>query len=696
MTARPCLRAALIGAALAATFGLAPAAQAASAGQRELVVRTVPPLPHVRFTLDGASFSSNAAGIARIAATSGRAHRLTVVDPGRIENGVRATFSRWDDDAFQPTRTVDLSKTTELQVGFEVAYLVRFSFADLHGHAVSATRVRSVTLSSTLGSRVHFTPGHALWLPGGRVARRLDGLEQTRIRYAVETVVVDGSNVVHHAQQRFYPADTHSFRSTLLLYSARITARDVLFHRPAGTALVLAYPNGHKTRLPLDASGVYLPALARGTYGLRAVAHGFSPAVPLSVSKNQVIALRVVTVLDISVVLGLAVLGTAVLVLARRPELRVRLRALCRKRAWLAAATMAVVSFGASSLTRPAAAAVISPAATPTPVLAYYYIWYDHRSWRRAKIDYPLLGRYSSDDVAVLRTHVAWAQWAGLDGFLVSWKSTPTLDRRLAKLVRVADAAHFKLALVYEGLDFQRRPLPVRRIRADLEAFAARWRRDPAFDLFGRPVVVWSGTWKFTPAAVAAVTSAVRPELSVLASERSVAGFERLRTAVDGDAYYWSSVDPAKDRAAGQKLEEMAAAVHRTGGLWIPPVAPGFDARLIGGHRIVARREGETLRNELDAAQQSSPDALGLISWNEFSENSEVEPSVKFGRSTLDTLRDLLRVGVTASGDFDSSDAPATNIGYGVPLLVGIGLIVAAGAGAVVWRREVRRVASRA
>lgn len=695
MTARPCLCAALIGAALAATWGLAPAAQAAVAGRHELVVRTVPPLPHVRFTLGGASFSSNAAGVVRIPVAGSGPHRLTVLDPGTIEKGVRATFARWGDDAFQPTRTVDLSKTSELEVGFEVAYLVHFSFADLHGHTVSPKRVRSVTLSSTLGSRVRFRPGQALWLPGGRVARRLDGLDQTRIRYAVETVVVDGANVVHHAQQRFYPAETHSFRSRLLLYSARITVRDVLFHRPAGTALVLAYPNGRKTRLPLDADGVYLPALARGTYGLRAVAHGFSPAVPLSVSKNQVIALRVVTLLDMSVVLGAGLLTTAILVLARRPWLRARLRSLCRKRAWPAAAAVAAIALGVPHLTRPATAAVVSPAAAPTPVLAYYYIWYDHRSWRRAKIDYPLLGRYSSGDVAVMRKHVAWAKAAGLDGFLVSWKSTSTLDRRLASLVQVADAAHFKLALVYEGLDFRRRPLPVRQVRADLEAFAARWRRDPAFDLFGRPVVVWSGTWRFTPAAVASVTRAVRPELYVLASERSVAGFERLRTAVDGDAYYWSSVDPATDVAAGQKLDAMAAAVHRAGGLWFPPAAPGFDARLIGGHRVVARRDGQTLRDELDAAQQSSPDAIGLISWNEFSENSEVEPSVRFGRTTLDTLRDLLRVRVAASGDFDSSDAPITNIGYGVPLLVGIAFIVAAGAGAMVWRREMRRVAGR-
>ena len=43
---------------------------------------------------------------------------------------------------------------------------------------------------------------------------------------------------------------------------------------------------------------------------------------------------------------------------------------------------------------------------SPIPVLAYYYIWFDPGSWDRAKTDYPALGRYSSDEPAVMRTHI--------------------------------------------------------------------------------------------------------------------------------------------------------------------------------------------------------------------------------------------------------------------------------------------------
>src|SRR5919199_521321 len=154
-------------------------------------------------------------------------------------------------------------------------------------------------------------------------------------------------------------------------------------------------------------------------------------------------------------------------------------------------------------------------AADPPPLFAYYYIWFNPSSWNRAKIDYPTLGRYSSDDIAVMRKHVAWAKSAGIDGFLVSWKHTETLDRRLAKLIRVADSMHFKLGIVYQGLDFRRNPLPATRVAADLRLFRQRYARDRAFSYFSKPIVIWAGTWKFTTAQIASVVRAQRSKLSI-------------------------------------------------------------------------------------------------------------------------------------------------------------------------------------
>jgi hypothetical protein len=307
-----------------------------------------------------------------------------------------------------------------------------------------------------------------------------------------------------------------------------------------------------------------------------------------------------------------------------------------RRRALLVLALVLTASAAGAGGSAHAAAA-----GTPIPTWAYYYIWYTATSWNRAKIDYPQLGRYSSDEPSVMRTQIRLAKQAGIDGFIVSWKSTPTLNRRLALLARLAAREHFHLSVIYQGLNFARRPLPVVRIGHDLGYFVRRFAPMPAFQGAGRPLVIWSGTWEFSARDLASVTSRYRDRLQILASERSPADYEAKAAAFDGDAYYWSSVNPDTFPGYVAKLTAMSRAVHRSGGRWIAPAAPGFDGHLVGHPTVVARKGGDTLRREVAAAERSNPDAVGLISWNEFSENSQVEPSHRYGATALKVLADL-------------------------------------------------------
>ena len=345
----------------------------------------------------------------------------------------------------------------------------------------------------------------------------------------------------------------------------------------------------------------------------------------------------------------------------------------------------------AAALLAVAPAARAATGSTPIPMLAYYYIWFNPSSWDRAKRDYPLLGRYSSDEQRVMQTHIRWAKAAGIQGFLVSWKDTPVLDRRLTKLVNAANAEHFKLGIVYQGLDFYRRPRPIGAIASDLDYFTRRFARDPAFRIYRKPLVIWSGTWEYSPAQIAAVTRARRDKLLLLASERNADDYARKASAVDGDAYYWSSVNPRTYPSYPTKLRELSDAVHSRGGLWIAPAAPGFDARMIGGTKIVARDNGATLRRELDAASRSNPDAFGLISWNEFSENSHVEPSRRYGRRALQVLADVRHARVPAAPEVDSSEPGPSDASSGVPLAAGLGGLLAIGLALIAWRTR-RRV----
>ncbi len=344
----------------------------------------------------------------------------------------------------------------------------------------------------------------------------------------------------------------------------------------------------------------------------------------------------------------------------------------------------------ASPATAPSSAATAGQAAVPVPVLAYFYIWFDPSSWNRAKIDYPALGRYSSDDVTIMRRQISLAKKAGIDGFLVGWKEAPHLDHRLAALVKAARQAHFKLGLVFQGLDFSRKPLPMTQVRRSFAYFTAHYAKNPAFDLFGKPVVIWSGTWMYTRKQMASVTSKYGDRLTILASEKHPDDYKAVAGLFAGDAYYWSSVDPLTTPGYEQKLQAFAETVHREGGLWFAPAAPGFDARLIGGSRVIPRRDGETLKRSMEAALSSSPDAIAVISWNEYSENTMVEPSRKYGSTALKVIAAIQHADAGAIPNFDSSGPPGFSSGPSQLLIPGAMVLVLVMSATVIVLRTTR------
>jgi hypothetical protein len=290
------------------------------------------------------------------------------------------------------------------------------------------------------------------------------------------------------------------------------------------------------------------------------------------------------------------------------------------------------------------------------PVLAYYYMWFSSSSWAHAKTDLPSLGAYTSTDPAIIRQEVAWAKESGVDAFIVSWKSTPSLNLALSELVAECHSQGLKLVLIYEGLDVNRNPIPTATVSADLTSFAAQYGSDPAFDLFGKPAVVWSGSWRFSDADIASVRSQVGApdKMLLLGSEKSASAYQARATLFDGDAYYWSSADPLTTPGYQKHLTQLSAAVHAAHGLWLAPASVGFDARLNGGTTVVDRRNGATLTAAWSDALASSPDAVALISWNEYTENSYVEPSRNYGTRYLDVLSLL----TGASGPVTTASLP--------------------------------------
>jgi hypothetical protein len=289
-----------------------------------------------------------------------------------------------------------------------------------------------------------------------------------------------------------------------------------------------------------------------------------------------------------------------------------------------------------------------------------------------------------------MRKHVDEAMSAGITGFMVSWKSTDSLNSRLATLRDIAEEKGFTLGITYQAQDFNRAPLPPEQVKADLIEFADKYAADPVFHVLGgKPIVAISGTWNYSPDQLRDIIAPVASRLTVLASEKSSADYLRIAGVVSGDMYYWSSPDPVSTPGYETRLQDMATTVQSHCGLWMAPVAPGFDARDIGGKTVVDRRNGATLRTSWQAAAQTHPDIMGIISWNEFSENTYIEPSTSYGTRYLDVLRGLTGAPPPSDVTGDSSEPQGMGSGSRAALTAtGVGIFMVSVTVMGVWRRR--------
>ncbi len=282
-------------------------------------VQVTPFIPDVGFMLDGRKFYTNDEGLATIEINKYGTYRLTVLADEYEHPSQRIELGRWTEEIYKPYQDIKVPTNKVIQVGLNVFQIFSMDFVDLDGEEVDPSRVTEFTIRSLQGDVFVLNDGEPRWFPASRTARRLTGLEETKLYYSILNVIVDGSNVVNQSQQRFYTSAGGNLTIELILYSLQVNAKDGLFGTPIGESLLLEFPDGRIEEFPLDDQGsVKIDSLARGTYFMRiSGVKGIDNRIPVSLSRDQNVNMKVITYLDITVfgvlgfifVLGLLLYG---------------------------------------------------------------------------------------------------------------------------------------------------------------------------------------------------------------------------------------------------------------------------------------------------------------------------------------------------------------------------------------------------
>ncbi|MGZ6272898.1 MAG: hypothetical protein ACXWM8_01200 [Candidatus Limnocylindrales bacterium] len=281
--------------------------------------RTVPAQPDLRFTLGTETALTGPDGVAALPVPKTGAYQLTVdLNPDISATAtVKASFVRWLDNVYTANRAIDVVGPATFVMGIRVAYRATIQYVDLNSQPVDPTIISQARFSTGTGTDDIVlnsqTGGKDVWWTAAAAVRFSTSLTASPTTYRALSVTIHGAEVVNRGQQAWTPTQNGIWTIQLLLYSMTVQTRDALFGTPVGGQLKLTYPDGVAVQERVDSAGrITFANLPRGQYQLALSSVAYSPPTPVALSKVQDSTLRVITYLDVALVLGIILLvGTA-------------------------------------------------------------------------------------------------------------------------------------------------------------------------------------------------------------------------------------------------------------------------------------------------------------------------------------------------------------------------------------------------
>ena len=299
-------------------------------------------------------------------------------------------------------------------------------------------------------------------------------------------------------------------------------------------------------------------------------------------------------------------------------------------------------------------------------VLAFYYPWYGNveyggrnshwgsYSWRdiNQSTHFPLLGAYDSRDPRVIRSHMRMAKCSGIDGFIVSWWGPESYeDKVFPTMLDVASKEGMKLTIYYES----NRELTLDRVVEELNYVVRKYTGSGAFlKIDGKPVIfvyaveARGRNVSFWRRVVERVEHDTGKDIYFVAdtfNEGYLSVFDALHSYNLLSTFYqprekFQEVSRIVRLYATRKELEQGERRPRA---WIATVIPGFNNSKVGGDKIFPRDGGVSYKRFWDAAIGSRADGVAIVSWNEWHEGTEIEPSLEYGFKYLEITREKVR-----------------------------------------------------
>ncbi len=277
-------------------------------------------------------------------------------------------------------------------------------------------------------------------------------------------------------------------------------------------------------------------------------------------------------------------------------------------------------------------------------VLAFYYAWYDHKTWNSGQVpDVPLVP-YASANAEAMARQIDQAKGAGIDAFVLNWwgKGNQT-EKNLKTLLDLSAQRGFRLAIDFDlNSPFMG---GVSSYADNLRHLHSVHTAHPAYLRYqGRPVVFFFNVSRLSVSAWQNLRDQADPGRNALwIAEGTDLSYQAV---FDGHHLYsitWPNrIPPSKILPKWGSRVRKYNADHGTAKVWVATVMPGYDDRKVRPGQGFARSRdgGDYYRQCWQAAIDSKPHMVVVNSFNEWPEGSYIEPSQAYGNLYLDLTRE--------------------------------------------------------
>jgi hypothetical protein len=286
---------------------------------------------------------------------------------------------------------------------------------------------------------------------------------------------------------------------------------------------------------------------------------------------------------------------------------------------------------------------------------------------------YPLIGAYDSYDPAVLEYHILLMKISGIDGIIIDWYGIEDffdyaiLNRNTSLIIDFARKAGLEFAICYEDQtvkhmvnnNYLNENNTIENAQKTMIFLQDNWFCDdlylklddkPVFLVFGPQYFMESSQWDSI--------------FSVLDIRPCFFTQNLPLFSLSSGAFLWVPVWLSDDVLSWETCNKYIDEFYEKSASWdfvIGGAFPEFNdiyskAKVSKSHAYLDAREGRTFADTLQKAIDKHADIIQIITWNDFGEGTNIEPTEEYGYNYLQTIQNTKRKYIDLSFQYKSND----------------------------------------